>query len=817
MAVQVETIAEVTPNLKVGLTTPEVKVRIQRGQTNNFRLRVGRSYWDIFRDNVFNVFNVVLFTLLLIVLIAGDYAVVVFSGFSVVTNSLLGMVQEIHAKRKLDRMASLAAPEARVWRDGKLITIPVQQIVLDDVISVEPGDRLTVDGPVIASDSLEVDESQITGESDAVFKNPGDRLFSGSFCIAGSGLMGAEKVGAESTVNKLSAIAKAYKNVLTPTQRKIAAIVEISLLLMVIMGPMLIVGSANQGDTWLSVVRNAVVFTTSLVPQGLVLVAILSLTIGAVRISMQRTLIQRVNAVESLANVTVLCFDKTGTLTQNRLAVTEIIPVQGGAAASATSANGEAPQAMPDLLKTLNKYVRNLAYQNRTANAVAVYVAQTESYVPVKLREIPFTSARKWGAVVFDNETLVLGAPERIIADDEVLSQTYDLSTHGLRVLAFARARQPLPDAASIAAYCEPLALIVMSDQIREDIGATLDDFRQLNVQLKVISGDNLETVRAIAGQSGITSEFAYTGDQLERMNEADFENAVMDANVFARIEPDTKKRIVEALQRRQHYVAMVGDGVNDVPALKAANLAIVMNDGTQISKDVADIVLLNNAMSTLPRAFREGREITQTIFGTMKMFLSKTAYNLLMFLFVFFMMLPFPLTPIQMSWAAFGTVNMPATFIAFGIIRPKYIARFRRDVLDYVVTSGLIGAMLVALLFSIVYWSSGQDTETARSSVALFVCLYGLLIVWHVQGIEFYQPRTFIQHWQVVLVSSIATVFSMLAFYLFPVVSQFEAPGPHYAVLITVLFLLAIIVVNHAYEHRYLLSRLWLLVEREN
>jgi cation-transporting P-type ATPase E len=790
-----------------GLTTAEVAERVQRGQTNNFEARVGRSYWQIFRDNIFNLFNIILFTLLLIVLISRDYATVFFAGFSVVTNSFLGMIQEISAKRKLDQMASLAAQQVHVWRDSQLQSIPIKQIVLDDVIAIEPGDRIVVDGVVLSGDALEVDESQLTGESDAVLKNVGDPVSSGSFCIAGSGLMLATKVGRESTLNRLSAIAKEYKNVLTPTQRKIAIIVEVSVLLMFIMGPMLFVSGFRQDIESLDLVRNGVVFVTSLVPQGLVLVAILSLTIGAVRISLHKTLIQRVNAVESLANVTVLCFDKTGTLTQNKLAVTEIIPLN---------------EAKPDEIRArLQEYVSHLSYQNKTANAVSAYVAEVKLHTrrSHKLREIPFTSARKWGAIVFQDETFLLGAPERLIQDSAINIRAQELAAQGMRVLAFAHASQP-PDHAvnTLNGYVKPLALIVMSDQIRDDIQATLDDFRQLNVGLKVISGDNVETVRAIAGAAGMPVQVAYTGTTLSQMTDGELENAVMEADVFARVEPDTKRRIVQALQRRGQYVAMVGDGVNDVPALKAANLAIVMNDGTQISKDVADIVLLNNAMSTLPLAFREGREITQTIYGTTKMFLTKNVYNMLMFIFIGFMMLPFPITPVQISWAAFGTVNMPAGFIAFGIIRPKYIERFRRDVIDYIITAGLLGAVALSVLFAVAYFTTGYDLEIARSSVTIFICLFGMMIVWNVQGVEVYQPRTFIEHWRVVLISSIAAGLTILSFYALPGLFEFEPPPANSLlnVLITALFLLTMMVINHGMYYRYLLNRFWMLVERE-
>lgn len=796
-----------------GLSAAEVQERITQGQTNNFKARVGRTYWNIIIDNLLNLFNIVLGTLLLIVISSGDYVTAFFAGFSVVTNSFLGMIQEFNAKRKLDRLAAMATQTVQVWRDGKQVTVSMYEVVKDDVIEIEPGDRLVVDGHVLYSDALEVDESLLTGESDAILKEEGDRLFSGSFCTAGRGVMLATEVGRNSNINRLSMIAKQYKRVLTPTQHKVAAIVELTVLIMFILVPMLFVAARVGNLAFLDAVRNAVVFVTSLVPQGLVLVTILSLTIGAIKISRHRTLIQRVNAVESLANVTVLCFDKTGTLTRNELHVTEVLALDS--------------TPRDEIYAALYDYLNNLAHLNRTAGAVLEYVREQmeERDYPEKTREIPFTSGRKWGAVVLPQHTLIMGAPERILPDtsanrsgQSAAEHARELAVQGMRVLAFAR-MDAAPEGDSVRDQCTPLALIVMSDQVREDIQETLQAFREEGIDLKVISGDNLETVQSIALQAGMEITGAFSGHELDAMNDGELDDAVRHANLFARIEPETKRRIVESLQRHKQYVAMVGDGVNDVPALKQANLAIVMNDGTQISKDVADIVLLDNAMSTLPLAFHEGREITQTIFGTMKMFLVKNFYNVMLFVFIAFMSLPFPITPVQISWSAFGTVNMPATFIAFGLVRPHKMQFFRRDVLDYIFITGVIGSVMMALLYVVVYFSSNRDLMVTRSAITIFVSLYGMMIVWNVQGVDFFEPSTFRQHWRIVLLSIVMTTLTILAMYAWPSLFEFASFGLHnidIIVLITVIFLLTLVLASYAMRNRYLLYRLWMLFERE-
>jgi cation-transporting ATPase E len=801
-----------TPSVSLtGLTPQEVAERQARGQTNNYKARVSRTYWDIVAENLFNLFNIVLFSLLIVVLAFRDYGTAIFSGFSVVTNTFLGMIQEANAKRKLDKLAALSASKVRVRRAGQVQEISMLEVVLDDLLLIEPGDKLVVDGVVVASDALEMDESLLTGESDAVFKEIGQEAYSGSFCIAGTGIVRATRVGKDSNINKLAAIAKEYKRIRTPTQVYIDIIVEVTVVLMFVFTPLVMIASyIVNNEPILNAVRNTLVFVTSLVPQGLVLVAAISLTIGALKISRQRTLIQRVNAVESLANASVLCFDKTGTLTKNQLAVTKLIVLNASTQA--------------EVLAQLRPYLDNLGHLNRTAAAVRDYVQQhapQASGAPRKLREIPFTSQRKWGAVVFPDAAYALGAPERLLphssASDSVASRVLKLSREGLRVLAFARLpqRQDYPD--DLSALSEPIALLVLSDQIREDIQQTLAAFVEEGLELKVISGDNLETVEAIAKQAGFAVRKGYSGAQIRAMSDSDLQTAAKEGNVFARIEPDDKRRLVAALQANGSYVAMVGDGVNDVPALKKANLAIVMNDGTQISKDVADIVLLDNAMSTLPKAFHEGKSITQIIYGTNKMFLAKNFYNILWYILIPFMYLPFPVTPIQISWATFGTINIPATFVALGWMKPAPMKSFRDDVLDFVLTHGFLGTIYLTLLYVTVYFTDGA--ALAQSASTVFLGLYGAIVVMSVMGIDLYQPRSFIERRGTVIYMSLMAILTTLALYLFPAFFNFTPFDPvrHWYILalLTALTCLSMVLAAHGNKYRYLIRRLWVLFQK--
>ncbi|MFW5748779.1 MAG: HAD-IC family P-type ATPase [Chloroflexota bacterium] len=786
-----------------GLTAQEVRERIARGQVNRFKARSGRTYLQIIQQNLFNIFNLLLFTMLLIVLISGDFWTVLFAGFSVVTNSLIGTIQEINAKRKLDELANLAPKEVHVVRDGQVMTIDHQEVVLDDVIYIQPGDRLVVDGQVIASDSMEIDESHLTGESDPVYKSSEDAIVSGSFCVAGTGYMVATRIGAESTVNRLTSIAKVYKTALTPTQKKIAAIVRLALVVLFIFGPMSFISGWVSDIGFINIIKNTVVFTTSLVPQGLILTSILALTIGAVKISRHRTLIQRVNAVESMANVTVLCFDKTGTLTENHLVVSEIVPLSG--------------QDIRKIEDSLRVYISNLAHKNTTAAAIAEHVQpDSNADYPVKEREIPFTSGRKWGAILLRDQIYVMGAPERLLAPGHPTMQHVSrFANQGMRVLAFAQTTlPPLADRPLDPETLTPVALVVIRDQVRADIKQTLDSFIAQEVRPKVISGDNIETVVAVAQQAGMDTSRAYTGPELDAMNDTDLAVAVRQADVFARVEPETKRRIIAALRAQSQYVAMVGDGVNDVPALKEADLAIVMNDGAQISKDVADIVLLNNAMSTLPRAFEEGTKITQTLYGTTKIFVTKNVYNTSLFIFILFMALPFPVTPIQISWAAFGTVNVPSGLMAFGLLRPARISSFRRDVLDYIITSGLTASVGMAVGFTVAYTYTDQNLYLARSATTIFFILYGLTIFWYVCGVDITQPSTYMKYPTATLITGALTGATLLTATLLPDVFEFAWPPLEVVLLIVLLWLLVSLIVSVGMRNRALLHQVYTLFE---
>lgn len=788
------------PDALNGLAAAEVAERARRGQINKYQSRTSRTYAQILADNLFNIFNLTLAILLGVLLALGKAGDTLFAGASVVANTLIGLVQEVRAKRALDKLAALSAGTARVRRDGQAIDIPVDQIVQGDLIEVVPGDRIVVDGPCLWEDAVEVDESLITGESDSIDKNVGDTMTSGSFVTAGRAIMRAEQIGADSFVNRLGRTAKGFKFIPTPIQQKINAIVGVSVVGMLLFGPLLIVSGLADQRSAAETIGNAVILVTTFVPQGVVLATTLALTFGAVRIGLQQTLVQCINAVESMANVTVLCFDKTGTLTENRLAVTEIIPLDG--------------RADGDVRALLSRYVSSLATQNKTAAAIEAHVGRSGDG-PEKRAEVSFTSTRKWGAATYaDGQTLLLGAPEMLIDDPQAREQARRIAETGMRVLSFAASPIAL-DGDRLPGSREPMALIVLRDTPRLDIQHTLKSFTDRGVRLKVISGDNAETVSAIARAAGMTIHAAMTGPQLEAMSEAAFAEAVQSANVFARITPETKRRIIAALAGQGEYVAMVGDGVNDVPALKAARLGIAMYDGAQIAREVADLVLLNNALSTLPQALSEGARTTQKIYATARMFLTRNVYMIIMFIMVGFMGLPFPGQVRPLSWASISTTSLPALFVTFGLIKARSIRTFRRQVLGYIGISGLIGAIALTLAYTVTYLVSGRDVLLAQSVMTIMASIYGLLIFWDVHGVVPFEPITFRQNRIEALVGVGVAIVTLSVPLLLPSVFQIAViPIPYWIGLIVLTVCAAFALWRSTFEQVRLLRPFKTLLE---
>ena len=714
-----------------GLTSAEAQEHAQRGERNRHVIRPTRTYLQIIWANVFSLYNVILLGSFLALLILRGPGSAIFPAAVVITNMVLGLVQEIRAKRALDRLATLSVRTVVVRRAGVAKSLPPEDIVRDDIIELRPGDSIVVDGPVIASDALEIDESQLTGESEYVPKRPGDKVTSGSFCVSGAGLMQAASIGGESYVNNLAEVARGYKNVRTPLEAQLDALVKILVVLMLLLAPLTLVSGDLRGVPLADSVENVVNLISSLVPQGLLVFVAISFAYGVLNISRFRALIQRSNAVELMGHITCLCADKTGTLTENLLSLEELQTV-----------DGVDPQTVKNKLAL---YAAAVSWQNRTVAAIGAHLGRPAEQ-PVKLAEVPFNSERRWSAVKLGSgETLILGAPEVLVGDLALQGQVQSMTTQGLRVLVFSTSAAGLnTSGVALPAERQCIALIGLRDQVRPDIPATLRQFAEEGIAVKIISGDSLETVKAVAREAGMESDTVLTGADVESMDPAMRDRAVAETDLFARVAPHTKRQIIASLAARGP-VAMIGDGVNDVPALKRASLAIAMNAGAQIAKDVSDIILLDNAFSTLPKAFFEGREITQRLYGIAKINLIKVVYLTILFVLAGYAGLPWPADLLQTTWLSLVTLTLPAMLIIFRVLPIPPAASGARDLVRYLLVWGAIGAVALVILDTAILLGLKASLATGRTAVIGFAGLYNSLVLWDIYHVNPFFPRSFL------------------------------------------------------------------------
>ncbi len=742
-----------------GLTEAEALARRARGQGNNIRVETSRSYGDILRQNFLNPINLVLFFIGAVMILIGRVSDAVVSVGLILLNVVIGVYQEIRAKRQLDRIALLTRPRVTLIRDGKAREADPSEIVLGDLIVVRTGDQVVVDGPLLEG-SLEVDESQLTGESDLVRKQAGDDVFSASFCITGQGVMEAARVGAESFASQLVANARSFRVVRTPLQRDIDLVIRLLILIAVFIGFLLLASAIIYDVPLMRGVQMAAVIA-GIIPNGLFFMVIVAYAMGAVRIARLGALVQQANSVESLSNVDVLCMDKTGTLTANRIQFEAIHPIGIDE---------------PTLRRLLGDFASSAAATNRTGEALAEALGG-QRREPVD--EVPFSSQRKWSALAFDEEAMrgvfVMGAPEMIaphLANAEAIREPVEAwSARGLRVLLFAQradtlrlydddGKPALPDGLNA------LGVIAFRDELRPDVERTLARFVEAGIRLKVISGDNPHTVAALARQAGMTGDLRIvSGLELAEMDEAEFARAVDEGTIFGRITPQQKERIVEALRAQGHYVAMVGDGVNDVLSLKKAQLGIAMQSGSNATRSVADMVLLGDSFAALPPAFTEGQRIINGMQDILRLFLARTLSVTLLILATMVIDIGFPFVPKHNSLSALLTVGIPTLALAVWARPRQPEGGLLRSIMHFVfpaaITVFVFGLLLYAAVFTLMYSDvlvapvtpeeianfqvyAGIDYElptqasfaqevaslTAQSALTVFVVLAGLLLI---------------------------------------------------------------------------------------
>ncbi len=670
-----------------GLSEEEVQARRAQGMGNQITIPSSRTYWQIFKENAFTFVNLVLFGLGIVLILLGRVSDALFSVGVIAINMVVSIVQEIRAKRVLDHIALITRPKVTVVREGVRKIVDLEEIVAGDTLVVETGDQLVADGAMLSDERIQVDESQLTGESDPITKHSGDTLYSGSFCLSGSGYYRAEKVGAESLTNQITASARAFRRVKTPLQKQVNLVVRILLLVAAYFEILLLVNSLFERIPLVDTVRMSVV-VLGLVPNGLFLAIATSYAMGAVRIARKGALVQQSNAIESLSNVNVLCLDKTGTLTTNRLKVRHLQPIQ---------------ITDEKFSSALGDFAASFESRNRTAAAIAEACPGTARPV---LMSVPFSSSYRWSGLALESGVYILGAPETLRTvlgqQDDFLATIDEWTRQGLRVLVFAHSSdvvllQDAHDLPQLPSGLVALGLIALADELRPEARATVENFRKAGVELKIFSGDSPDTVAALAKQAGFApNDTAVSGIDLASMTPQEVSQALANSSIFGRIAPQQKSQLVNILRNQGKYVAMIGDGVNDVLALKAADLAIGMQNGSQAARAVADMVLLDDSFAVLPQAVLEGQRILNGMQDVFKLFLTRIFYYALLILSSAAAG-GFPLTPKNSSILTFLMVGAPTLALAAwakpgAVPRINVARRLSHFILPAGLTLGLAG-----------------------------------------------------------------------------------------------------------------------------
>jgi len=713
-----------------GLTRAEVEQRSRDGQTNDIPDRTGRSVADIVRANVFTRINAILTVLFVLVLATGSIIDGMF-GLLIVANSVVGIVQELRAKQTLDKLAIVGQARPVVRRDGVAQPVAPGEVVLDDLIELGPGDQIVVDGEVLECELLEVDESLLTGEADAIGKAVGAQVMSGSFVVSGSGAYRATKVGGDAYAARLADEASKFTLVDSELRSGIDSILKVITYLMIPAGLVTIYNQLfSSHQSWREALNGMVAALVPMVPEGLVLMTTIAFAVGVVRLGGRNCLVQELPAIEGLARVDVVCADKTGTLTENGMRLAEIRPV--------SDTRSTTPPA--DRSKVLARLAADDPRPNASILAIREALPDAPGWRSTGIA--PFSSAKKWSGMSYgEHGNWLIGAPDVLLdPDSEIAATAQEIGAQGLRVLLFARSDRPV-DALDAPGEVTPVALVVLEQKVRPDARETLEYFAGQQVSVKVISGDNAVSVGAVATSLGLTGGDHPVDARELPTAQADLAQVVERQTTFGRVRPDQKRAMVAALQSRGHTVAMTGDGVNDVLALKDADIGVAMGAGSPATRAVAQIVLLDNRFSTLPYVVGEGRRVIGNIERVSNLFLTKTVYSVLLAVLVgvagigsqifHYDPVPYPFLPRHVTIAAWFTIGIPAFILSLAPNNERARTGFVPRVLRLAIPSGVvIGAMtFVAYLFAYRGAHQGQTEKVQASTTALITLL--IVAVW--------------------------------------------------------------------------------------
>lgn len=698
-----------------GLTSADVAERVARGEVNDAPSAHSRSLSSIIKSNTLTWFNFLIGSMWIVMLIVAPWQDSLF-GFVIVANTLIGTIQEYRASRTLAKLAVIGEAKPRVLRDGTVTEVSPSEIVLDDIIFLSAGDQLVVDGEVIFSDNMEIDESLLTGEADPVDKQVGDQAMSGSFVVAGSGLFRATRIGRDSFAAGLTEQATKFQITDSELRDSINRFIRYVSYFLLPVGALLLISQLWRANLPINeAIRGTIAGVVTMVPEGLVLLTSIAMAVSVIALARQRVLVQDLPAVEVLARVDTVCVDKTGTLTEAGMKVQRLVELDpdlfsGDELRSALGALGAAEEN-----------------PNPTLGAIA---AEYQSPGWSEVASVPFSSARKWSASTFtDHGTWIIGAPEMIVAShDSLMQASADLAKSGSRVLLLAKGDAHVNADSSLDAVV-PAAFIVISQTLRPDAAETVAYFLEQNVSVKVISGDNAETVGAIAGQAGVPGASEPFDARELPESTAQMADVLVTRSVFGRVSPTQKQAMVEALHTKGKTVAMTGDGVNDVLALKSADLGIAMGSGSGATRAVAQIVLLDDQWSVMPSVVAQGRKVLGNIERVADVFLTKSFYAMIVSTATAVFAVAFPFLPRHLTLVSALTIGIPGFFLALMPNTERFRPGFFRRVLLFAIPAGVIAAVSSFTSYGIaLYFDEPIFNAQSAATITLFIVTTAVL-----------------------------------------------------------------------------------------
>ena len=705
---------------QVGLTGQEVEERIRSGQVNRMENHMVKTNKEIVKAHLLTYFNFLNLFLAILVLITGQFKNMTFMGV-VIVNAVIGIVQELKVKKVVDKLTVLTASKAHVVREGEKYEIDIEEVVKDDILIVINGDQICADCTVLECDGLEVNESMLTGESKPVKKKAGDELMSGSFVVAGGGVGRVVHVGDENYAAELTRKAKTKKRATSEMQNTIKRIIAVISILIIPIGILLFRSQISaQGMTRNEAIVATVAGIIGMIPEGLVLLTSISFILGVGRLAKKRALVQEMEAIEALARVNVLCLDKTGTITTGELEVTEVLGL------------GEVKKE--EVSEIMNELTFAFEDSNNTQEALKRYFHRMDRFTVVQ--KIPFSSERKYRAIEFEEKgCYVLGAPEFLLQDDEegaeILRKVNQYSEEGYRVLLLGKCGSVQAEDGSVSEV-SPMGLIVILDCIRKEAPDVFQYFRGQKVEIKVISGDNPVTVSKIAGKAGLLGAEKYVDASTLGDDPQSYREAVQKYNVFGRVKPEQKQKLVHAYQSEKKVVGMVGDGVNDVLALKDADCGIAMAAGSDAAKQSAHIVLLDSDFACLRNIVSEGRTIIANIERVSALYLTKTLYSILLCVIFILLGRAYPFIPVQLSLISAACIGFPSFVLTLEHTEEVTSTGFLRHVMQTALPAAI--TMVVTLLVVQVLSPFWKETEVFTYTFDLLVGgAVGIMVVFRV------------------------------------------------------------------------------------